>query len=137
MFRNMALVPACATGMALLMAIAGGRTAARRKRPFIRRIPPDSSRRTWRPKTDRVNREIEDLEQEAMSQWRALPKNGGTAMRQVQLLGKIEMYNKNLKSSELSNGHAHKRNRRPTDLALRFATTRPYRRLRKALPPTS
>ena len=31
-----------------------------------------------------------------MSAWRALPKNTGTAMRQIELLGKIEMYDKNL-----------------------------------------
>jgi cytochrome c peroxidase len=31
-----------------------------------------------------------------MAQWQALPKNSGTAMRQIQLLGKLEMYDKNL-----------------------------------------
>ena len=46
--------------------------------------------------TDRVNSEIEGLEHEAISEWRALAKTGGSAMRQVQLLGKIEMYDKNL-----------------------------------------
>ncbi|HEY6339965.1 MAG TPA: cytochrome c peroxidase [Bryobacteraceae bacterium] len=45
---------------------------------------------------NRVNTEIDQLEQEAMAEWRALPKNSGTAMRQIQLVGKIEMYDKNL-----------------------------------------
>jgi cytochrome c peroxidase len=54
-------------------------------------IPPD-----LKAETDRVNGEIDRIEQEAISQWRALPKNAGTAMRQIELLGKIEMYDKNL-----------------------------------------
>src|SRR5579863_881353 len=44
----------------------------------------------------RVMGEIDKLEQEAMAQWQALPLNTGTAMRQQQLLGKIELYDKNL-----------------------------------------
>jgi cytochrome c peroxidase len=36
------------------------------------------------------------MESEAMTEWQALPKNSGTAMRQVQLLGKIELFDKNL-----------------------------------------
>ena len=46
--------------------------------------------------TNRVNAEIDRLKQEAIAEWRALPKNSGTAMRQIQLLGKIEVFDKNL-----------------------------------------
>ena len=46
--------------------------------------------------TNRVGREIDLIEAEALAQWQALPINPGTAMRQVQLLGKIELYDKNL-----------------------------------------
>jgi cytochrome c peroxidase len=100
MFRNMALVLGCGTGLALLMAI-----AIRSPDPRDRGAPQESIYSPYpaalipkdlEAEADRVNREIDDLEQEAMSQWRVLPKNGGTAMRQVQLLGKIEMYDKNL-----------------------------------------
>ena len=100
MFRKMAIALACATGLALLMAIPrssadkrnGRATQARAYSPYPAGLIP----KDLEAETDRVNHEIEGLEQEAMSQWRALPKNGGTAMRQVQLLGKIEMYDKNL-----------------------------------------
>jgi cytochrome c peroxidase len=44
----------------------------------------------------RVNREVSLIESEALTQWNSLPKNSGTAMRQVQLLGKIELFDKNL-----------------------------------------
>ena len=100
MFAKVAIVLACATGLALLIAIPtpsadtrdSGATQAPAYSPYpVGLIPKDLD-----AETDRVNHEIEDLEQEAMSQWRSLQKNGGTAMRQVQLLGKIEMYDKNL-----------------------------------------
>ncbi len=54
-------------------------------------IPPDLN-----DETNRVNGEIDFIEAEALAEWRALPINSGTAMRQVQLLGKIELYDKNL-----------------------------------------
>ena len=54
-------------------------------------LPPDLE-----SETNRVNAEIDRLEQEALAQWRALPKSSGTAMRQIQLLGKIELFDKNL-----------------------------------------
>jgi hypothetical protein len=44
----------------------------------------------------RVNREVSLIESEALTQWNSLRKNSGTAMRQVQLLGKIELFDKNL-----------------------------------------
>src|ERR1700682_6082400 len=54
-------------------------------------IPPDLV-----PEIARVNREVNLIEAESLAQWNALPKNSGTAMRQVQLLGKIELFDKNL-----------------------------------------
>src|SRR6202790_176379 len=53
-------------------------------------IPPDLV-----PEIDRVNREVKLIEGEALAQWHALPINSGTAMRQVQILGKIGLFNKN------------------------------------------
>jgi cytochrome c peroxidase len=54
-------------------------------------LPPDLV-----SEIQRVNREVNLIEKEALAQWHALPKNSGTAMRQVQLLGKIELFDKNL-----------------------------------------
>jgi cytochrome c peroxidase len=54
-------------------------------------IPPDLV-----PEIDRVNREVKLIESEALAQWHALPINSGTAMRQVQILGKLELFDKNL-----------------------------------------
>jgi cytochrome c peroxidase len=45
---------------------------------------------------DRVNGEIDGIENEALAQWRALPINSGTAKRQVEILGKLEQFDKNL-----------------------------------------
>ena len=90
----------CAIGLALFMLTAtmssdrpgsvGRKEAVYSPYPFGQ-LPAD-----LQAEADRVNGEIDRLEQEAISQWRALPMNGGVAMRQVQLLGKIEMYDKNL-----------------------------------------
>src|SRR5258707_4022078 len=54
-------------------------------------LPPDLV-----PEIDRVNREVKLIEAEAVAQWHALPINSGTAMRQVQILGKLELFDKNL-----------------------------------------
>src|SRR5713101_6453253 len=54
-------------------------------------IPPDLV-----PEIARVNREVNLIEAEGLAQWHALPINSGTAMRQVQILGKIELFDKNL-----------------------------------------
>src|SRR6202795_5023158 len=54
-------------------------------------IPPDLV-----PEIARVNREVKLIEAEALAKWHALPKNSGTAMRQVQILGKLELFDKNL-----------------------------------------
>ena len=44
----------------------------------------------------RVNGEIDGLEAEALQQWKMLPAGTGSAMRQIQLLGKIELFDKNI-----------------------------------------
>jgi cytochrome c peroxidase len=54
-------------------------------------LPPDLV-----SEIQRVNREVNLIEKEALAQWHALPKNSGTAMRQIQLLGKLELFDKNL-----------------------------------------
>ena len=54
-------------------------------------LPPDLV-----PEIARVNREVNLIEAEALAQWHALPINSGTAMRQVQILGKLELFVKNL-----------------------------------------
>src|SRR5437016_8276094 len=54
-------------------------------------IPPDLV-----PEIARVNREVNLIEAEALAQWHAMPINSGTAMRQVQILGKLELFDKNL-----------------------------------------
>ena len=48
-------------------------------------LPPDLV-----PEIDRVVREVNLIEKEALTQWHALPKNSGTAMRQVQMLVKLD-----------------------------------------------
>jgi cytochrome c peroxidase len=92
-----------AAGVAGLVLLAGIRlvSAGRQENNSLRRgvaspfppglIPPDLE-----AEANRVNGEIDRLEQEALAQWRALPKNSGTVMRQIQLLGKIELFDKNL-----------------------------------------
>jgi cytochrome c peroxidase len=45
---------------------------------------------------ERVNREIDGIENEALQQWHQLPINPGTAKRQVEILGKLEQFDKNL-----------------------------------------
>lgn len=54
-------------------------------------IPPDLV-----SEIGRVNSEVSSIEKEALAQWHALPINSGTAMRQVQILGKLELFDKNL-----------------------------------------
>ena len=54
-------------------------------------LPPDLV-----PEIDRVIREVDLIEKEARAQWHALPINSGTAKRQVEILGKLELFDKNL-----------------------------------------
>jgi len=98
MFRYVAVALACAAGLTLLIAklTADKRDSGAPPSPVYWPYPSGLIPNDLKAETDRVNAEIENIEQEAMSQWRAIPKNRGTAMRQVQLLGKIEMYDKNL-----------------------------------------
>jgi cytochrome c peroxidase len=44
----------------------------------------------------RVTAEIDGIENEALQQWHQLPINPGTAKRQVEILGKLEQFDKNL-----------------------------------------
>jgi cytochrome c peroxidase len=45
---------------------------------------------------DRVNAETDSIFAATLAEWKSLPINSGTAMRQVQLLGKLELFDKNL-----------------------------------------
>ena len=94
------LAVACATGLGLLIGIpiisADPNEGHSPQKPFYSPYPPGLLPSDLRAEMDRVNGEIERLEQEAIGQWQALPKKTGTAMRQIQLLGKIELYDKNL-----------------------------------------
>ena len=44
----------------------------------------------------RVEREVDDIEQQALAEWRALPITSSTRMQQVQVLGKLLLFDKNL-----------------------------------------
>src|SRR5216684_2537623 len=64
--------------------------------------PPDVILPDLAPeKTKRVNREVSLIEAEALTQWHALPINSGTAMRQVQILGKLELFDRNFSVNHL------------------------------------
>jgi len=60
-------------------------------------IPPDLAPE----KTKRVNREVSLIEAEALTQWHALPINSGTAITQVQILGRLELFDRNLSVNHL------------------------------------
>src|SRR5271169_5799273 len=44
----------------------------------------------------RVEREVDNIEQQALAEWRALPINSSTRMNQVRVLGKLLLFDKNL-----------------------------------------
>jgi cytochrome c peroxidase len=44
----------------------------------------------------RVEREVDDIEQQALAEWHALPIDSSTRMKQVQVLGKLLLFDKNL-----------------------------------------
>src|SRR5258706_7620633 len=44
----------------------------------------------------RVEGEVDQIEQQALAEWRALPINSSTRMKQVQVLGKLLLFDKNL-----------------------------------------
>jgi cytochrome c peroxidase len=48
------------------------------------------------PEIDRVNAEIEKIFAATLAEWRRLPIDPGTGMRQVELLGKLEQFDRNL-----------------------------------------
>ncbi|MEA2625657.1 MAG: cytochrome c peroxidase [Candidatus Binatota bacterium] len=64
--------------------------------PVYDPYPPDLLPSDLQSEIDRVNAEIDRIFQETRAQAQALPINSGTAMRQVQLLGKLELFDKNL-----------------------------------------
>jgi cytochrome c peroxidase len=48
------------------------------------------------PEISRVEREVDEIEQQALAEWRALPINSLTRMDQVRILGKLLLFDKNL-----------------------------------------
>src|SRR5215472_13079506 len=48
------------------------------------------------PEIRRVEREVDEIEQQALAEWRALPINSSTRMDQVRILGKLLLFDKNL-----------------------------------------
>jgi len=44
----------------------------------------------------RVEREVDNIEKQALAEWRALPINSSTRMNQVRILGKLLLFDKNL-----------------------------------------
>jgi cytochrome c peroxidase len=48
------------------------------------------------PEIRRVEREIDEIEQQALAEWRALPMDASTRMDQVRVLGKLLLFDKNL-----------------------------------------
>jgi len=45
---------------------------------------------------ERVEREVDQIEQQALAEWRALPRDPGSRLKQVQVLGKLVLFDKNL-----------------------------------------
>src|SRR5712675_1563770 len=64
--------------------------------PVYNPYPPGFLPADLNMEIDRVTREIDGIENEALAQWRALPINPGTGKRQVEVLGKLEQFDKNL-----------------------------------------
>ncbi len=48
------------------------------------------------PEIKRVEREVDNIEQQALAEWRALPIASSTRMNQVRVLGKLLLFDKNL-----------------------------------------
>jgi len=64
--------------------------------PIYDPYPPGELPGDLQLELDRVNREIDLIEDATLAQWRALPINAGTQMKEIQILGKLEIYDKNL-----------------------------------------
>lgn len=54
----------------------------------------------FRAEIQRINREIEQIEQEALAEWAALPITPGTLKLQVETLGKLQLYDLTLSVNE-------------------------------------
>ena len=48
------------------------------------------------PEIQRVEKEVDQIEQQALAQWRALPIDPSTRMKQVRVLGELLLFDKNL-----------------------------------------
>src|SRR5215475_519327 len=59
-------------------------------------IPPSLIPSGLDQEIKRVEREVDQIEQQAMAEWKALPIDPSTRMKQVQVLGKLLLFDKNL-----------------------------------------
>ena len=98
--RVLALTAACAMVVIALIVVALVSAQDGKKRggapPVYFPYPPGAIPPDLQSEIDRVNREVDSIEREALAQWRALASNSGTAMRPVEILGKLELFDKNM-----------------------------------------
>jgi cytochrome c peroxidase len=86
-------VTLCAACSALLGSVAIFRLAQGQK---YSDAAPGSIPASLDQEIQRVEREVDAIEQQALAEWRALPINSSTRMNQVRVLGKILLFDKNL-----------------------------------------
>ena len=79
-----------------LFARESGKKHRRRPAQVYNPYPPGFLPADLQKETARVNAEIDSIFAATLAKWKKLPINSGTAMEQVQLLGKLIMYDKNL-----------------------------------------
>ncbi len=87
---------AIAATISATLSIHGFAVQSHSNQPVYSPYPPGLIPSDLPSETRRVNAEIDRSERMALAEWRALPANGGTAMRRQQLLGKLELYDKHL-----------------------------------------
>src|SRR5882724_10508213 len=96
---------ACATVLGILtvshvLSAQDGNATTKKKPPPPPEIyfpyPPGLIPADLESEIQRVNDEIDKIFDEALAEWKALPINSGTQMRQIQLLGKLDLFDKNL-----------------------------------------
>jgi cytochrome c peroxidase len=96
----LALASACATATiaSIVAACTSGQDGKQRGAPppVYSPYPPNELPPDLQSEIDRVNREVDAIEGEALAQWQALASNPGAGMRQIEILGKLELFDKNL-----------------------------------------
>ncbi len=85
----------CTAGFTLLL-LAAATMAQDSSQSAYFPYPPNLIPKDLIIETQRVTNEIKGIERQAIVEWHKLPINAGTEMQQVQLLGKLELYDENL-----------------------------------------